>query len=191
MASARKSKTKTKLKRTRSKTKPKGFAWTDLKKKETYIKFLKKVPGYLLIAAKYAAIGIWKGLKYFTLGIWIVIKALGRLSWFLIQKWRSFYNNNFIDKYGRLDTGRIGQFVGIFLMIIAAKYAVSCLLTGIPIDGDLLIKIAGPGGILMTLYRMKGFTGESGNRNGNSHTSAIDKGPGMVKKLLKKLPKGG
>lgn len=121
------------------------------------------------------------------LAIWWILKKSGLViawvgCWILV-----FLEKNLIDKYGRLDTGRIGQFVGLALMVVAAWYSANQLIWGLPVDTGSLLAIAGPGGVLMTLYRLKAFTGEAGSDNKDRAKGIM----GKIVKKLKALPKGG
>lgn len=93
----------------------------------------------------------------------LVIVLAKSIAW-LAQKvvWK-FLVRNFTDIHGRVDTGRIGQFIGIALMYVSADYAVDCMLSGKELNVKVLTSIAGPGGILMTMYRLKAILGIDGS----------------------------
>lgn len=73
-----------------------------------------------------------------------------------------FMKRNFLDKASRIDTGRIGQVVGLLAMSILTWVA---LVWFVQNKADKLAMIAvmmGASGVPMILYRVKDFLGSSG-----------------------------
>lgn len=81
------------------------------------------------------------------------MKALEKLS--LVVK------RNILDKAGRLDTGRIGQFIGLISISILTWVALVWYLQGKSDRLATLAVLMGSSGIPMILYRVKDFIGSN------------------------------
>lgn len=73
-----------------------------------------------------------------------------------------FMKRNFLDKASRIDTGRIGQILGLLAMSVLTWVALVWFIQYKADKLALLTVLMGASGIPMILYRMKDFLGSAG-----------------------------
>lgn len=138
------------------------------KKKEKKASLIKRVWDKIVVAAKWT----WEKTK--LIGAWVWNSGLPKLLYFLRDKGRGIFGfvvrqfqKNFLDSRGRIDTGRIGQTIGLLLMVFLAKYLYDLAIANKldQLDMSKVLGIGGPSGVLMTLYRLKDFAGTSGPKD--------------------------
>lgn len=87
----------------------------------------------------------------------------------IFKKTHNFLRKNFTDEYGRIDTGRIGQVIGLFYMVVLCIF-VSYIYILYPtfhsgeqatIQTDHLMLLGSDAGFPMLMYRLKQFAGRS------------------------------
>lgn len=94
-----------------------------------------------------------------------------------------FIVKNILDRHGRIDTGRIGQLFGLFLMYMFVKFIyihIGMLDLSSTVEIANMLKLAGltagPGSILMMLYRLKDKWKTQGNPIMNDSNNGLPKG---------------
>jgi hypothetical protein len=73
-----------------------------------------------------------------------------------------WFKRNFLDKAYRIDTGRIGQVVGLLAMTILTWVSLVWFIQGKADKLALIAVLMGASGIPMILYRVKDFLGSAG-----------------------------
>jgi len=93
------------------------------------------------------------------------------------KRMRSFFKKNFTDEWGRVDTGRIGQMMGLIALTIIMIYVVYVYTyplfhggTHKEISTDNLILLTTDSGMPMILYRLKYMT------KGNASSDTVEGG---------------
>lgn len=100
---------------------------------------------------------VWYGIKT----AWHFLKDKALKIWGFVAR---NFKKNLLDQKGRIDTGRIGQILGLVLMVLLVQYIMTHALKNTleNIDMNKILAIGGPSGLLMTLYRLKDFAGTAG-----------------------------
>jgi hypothetical protein len=116
----------------------------------------------------------WCWEKTKLIGAWLYHSGIPKALEFIRDKGRAVFGfvvrqiqKNSLDSRGRIDTGRIGQIIGLFLMVFLAKYLFDLAIANQldKLDMTKVLGIGGPSGVLMTLYRLKDFAGTSGPKD--------------------------
>jgi len=81
----------------------------------------------------------------------------------VIDTCKNWIQLNFTDKVNRLDTGRVGQFVGLLSLLILTAVGITWFISRDYTGLENLMVLSGGAGIPMLFYRMKGFLGTDGN----------------------------
>jgi hypothetical protein len=92
------------------------------------------------------------------------MKSLRKKNSDFVRKLKIWFSANFTDKSGRVDTGRIGQVVGLFLLMTVTYFMIYVIIfDNIPVNLKVASYLSGAGGLTMMMYRAKEFAGTAGS----------------------------